>query len=145
MVSTHDGGAWARFSSVFPVLLLAQLVLVAMAVSNGVAGAGGGLQTGTIAGIAGVQALLMLLRTVPLLMLLSLPLLMIKRALPRTIALGVLWSLFIVVQVLLDQYFQVAHVPLGADLFGYSIAEIRTTLADGAPLGLRGVLALALP
>lgn len=145
MISTHDGGAWARFSSAFPVLLFAQLVLVAMAVSNGVAGAGGGLQTGAIAGIAGAQALLMLLRSVPILVLLSLPLLAIKRALPRYMALGVLWSLFIVVQVLLDQYFQVAHVPLGADLFGYSLAEIRTTLADGAPLGLRGVLAMALP
>ena len=62
MISTHDGGAWARFSSAFPVLLLAQLVLVAMAISNGVAGAGGGLQTGAIVGIAGAQAMLMLLR-----------------------------------------------------------------------------------
>ena len=145
MTSTHDGGAWARFSSVFPVLLLAQLVLVAMAVSNGVAAAGGGLQGGAIAGIAGAQAVLMLLRAVPLLMLLSVPLLMIRRTLPRVIAVGVLWSVFLIVQVMLDQYFQVAHVPLGADLFGYSVAEIRTTLADGAPLGLRGVLAMALP
>ena len=144
MRSTQDGSAWSRFASAFPVLLLAQLVSTLIAVVSGIGDVAGG-QGWAIAGIAVTQAVLMLLRAVPLLLLLSLPLLALKRPLPRAVALAVLWSLFLIVQALLDQYFQVAHVPLGADLFGYSLAEIRTTVADGAPLSLGGALALALP
>ncbi|MGH8053810.1 MAG: LTA synthase family protein [Stenotrophomonas sp.] len=146
MTSQHGASAWSRFSSAFPALLLAQCVLVAGAVLNGVAGATwDGNQKWAIAGVAAVQAVLVLLRAVPILLLLSLPLLALKRTWLRGAAVALLWSLFIAVQALLDQYFQVAHVPLGADVFGYSIAEIRTTLADGAALNSRSLLALFLP
>lgn len=146
MTATLNGSAWARFSSVFPVLLPAQLVLVVVTVANAVASAGDpASQRWTVAGVATAQALLVLLRAAPLLLLLSLPLLALKRPLPRAIALALLWSLFLLVQAGLEQYFQVAQVPLGADLFGYSIAEIRTTVADGAPLSVRGLLAVGLP
>lgn len=146
MTTQHGASAWSRFSSAFPALLLAQFVLVAGAVINGVAGATwDGNQKWAIAGVAALQALLVLLRAVPILLLLSLPLLALKRVWLRGLSIAALWSVFIALQALLDQYYQVAHVPLGADLFGYSLAEIRTTLADGAPLNPRNVLALVLP
>lgn len=142
MAVAQNGSAWARFSGVFPALLLAQLAVVAVAIANapaaGTGGAGG-------AAIAAVQSLQVLLRMVPLLLLLSLPLLLLKRPLWRAVALGLLWSLFIALQVMLDLYFQVAQVPLGADLFGYSLAEIRVTLADGASVKPGNLVAMALP
>lgn len=146
MVSADRGNAWSRFSAAFPALLLAQCTLVACAVVNGVADtAWDNGQKWAIAGIALAQATLVLLRVVPALLLLSLPLLVLKRVRLRIVALVVLWSLFVVVQVALNQYFQIAHVPLGADLFGYSAAEIRTTLSGDTPLEPRSVLAYALP
>ncbi|MCD9085514.1 LTA synthase family protein [Stenotrophomonas sp. SY1] len=146
MNATPHDSAYARFSSAFPALLLAQLVLVAAAVTNGMAGASwDASQRWAIAGVAVLQALGVLLRAVPVLLLLSLPLLAIRQPRLRLMALALLWSLFIVVQSLLDQYYQVAHVPLGADLFGYSAAEIRTTLADGAALKPRTLLMLSAP
>ena len=42
---------------------------------------------------------------------------------------GFLGSLLLVFYLLLIKYFQTALVPLGADLFGYSIAEINVTIA----------------
>ncbi|HEX5305215.1 MAG TPA: LTA synthase family protein [Dyella sp.] len=140
--ATPPGNAWSRFAAAFPALLPAQLGLVACAVFTGVAGAGG--QPWSIAGIALAQAALVLLRAVPLLLLLSLPLLALRRKRLRLVALGVLWSLFVLAQAALDQYFRVAHVPLGADLFGYSAAEIHTTLS-GTPFDLRSALAFGLP
>lgn len=143
--STQPGNAWSRFSAAFPALVLAQLALVACAVVPGVAGVSvDGRQPWTIAGIALAQAVLVLLRTVPILLLLSLPLLTLRQERLRLVALGVLWSLFVIAQAALNQYFQVAHVPLGADLFGYSVAEIHTTLS-GTPFDLRSVLACGLP
>lgn len=144
--SARGGNFWSRFSAAFPALLLAQFALVACAVVNGVADvAWDGSQKWAIAGIALVQAALVLLRVVPILLLLSLPLLALRQERLRSVALAALWSLLIVVQTGLDQYFQVAHVPLGADLFGYSMTEIRTSLSGGTPLDPRSVLAYALP
>lgn len=146
MSTSQAGSAYTRFSSAFPALLLAQLVLVAGAVINGVAGASwDGGQRWTIAGVALLQALATLLRAVPVLLLLSLPLLAIGSTRVRLVALAALWSLFIVIQSLLDQYYQVAHVPLGADLFGYSMAEIRTTLSGGGGVGVGGLLTMFAP
>ena len=143
--STRPGNAWSRFSAAFPALVLAQLALVACAVAQGVSDiAANGGQTWAIAGIAAAQAMLMLLRAVPIMLLLSLPLLALRGNRLRLVALGTLWSLFVVVQAALNQYFQVAHVPLGADLFGYSVAEVHTTLS-GTPFDLRDVLAFGLP
>lgn len=144
--STDRGNPWSRFSAIFPALLPAQIALVACAVVDGVADiAWDGGQKWAIAGIALAQAALVLLRAVPILLLLSLPLLALRRERLRIAVLAVLWSLFVMVQAGLNQYFQVAHVPLGADLFGYSLAEIRTTVSGDTPLDLRNVLAYALP
>ncbi|KZC41927.1 MULTISPECIES: LTA synthase family protein [Rhodanobacter] len=146
MSAARHGQAWSRFSAVFPALLPAQFVLAAGAVAHGVAGiARGDSQQWVVAGVTLAQAALALLRAAPILLLLSLPLLALKRPRLRVAAVAVLWSLFIAMQVALDQYFQVARVPLGADLFGYSVAEIRTTLSGGLPSDPRSVLAYALP
>ncbi|GLQ98250.1 LTA synthase family protein [Dyella mobilis] len=146
MTPVDNGNAWSRFAGAFPALLLAQFALVACAVFNGVADAAwDGSQRWAIAGIALAQAGLVLLRVVPILLLLSLPLLLLQRERMRIVALAVLWSLFVLVQAGLNQYFQVAHVPLGADLFGYSMAEIHTTLSGDTPLDPRSVLAYVLP
>lgn len=144
-VSTQPGDAWSRFAAAFPALLPAQLALVACAVVTGVAAVSADdRRPGIIAGIALAQAALVLLRAVPLLLLLSLPLLALRRERLRFAALGLLWSLFVVAQAALDHYFHVAHAPLGADLFGYSAAEIHTTLS-GTRFGLPGALTFGLP
>ncbi|MBD8880027.1 LTA synthase family protein [Rhodanobacter sp. 7MK24] len=144
--SAERGNFWSRFAPAFPALLLAQFALLACAVVSGVADtAWNGSERWAIAGVALAQAVLVLLRVMPILLLLSLPLLALRRERLRLVALAVLWSLFIVAQVGLNQYFQVAHVPLGADLFGYSAAEIRTTLSGDTPLDPRSMLAYALP
>ncbi|WP_266168871.1 LTA synthase family protein [Dyella subtropica] len=146
MTVEHHGNAYSRFSAAFPALLLAEFVLVADAVINGIANATwDGHQKWMIAGVAFAQAWWVLLRGVPALWLLSLPLLALKKPWLRAMALAVLWSVLVVAQALLDQYYQVAHVPLGTDLFGYSAAEIRTTLAGGAALDPRSLPALVLP
>jgi arylsulfatase A-like enzyme len=145
-MQVSQGGAWSRFAAAFPALLLAQFTLLACALVNGLAAASWtGGQRWAIACIAFAQSTLVLLRAAPPLLLLSLPLLAWKRERLRIVAVGVLWSLFVLLQAGLDQYFQVAHVPLGADLFGYSLAEIRSTLAGNMPGGWRGLLAFALP
>ena len=70
-------------------------------------------------------------RSLPLLCLLSWPLLRSDHG--RGAALVLLWASWLLVSIALEQYFLAARVPLGADLFGYSWQEIATT-ADG---GLR--------
>ncbi|HJW05826.1 MAG TPA: hypothetical protein VJ527_04945, partial [Rhodanobacter sp.] len=135
--------AWSRFAALFPALLPAQFVLAAGALVHGVAR--GDHQKWAVAGVALAQAAVALLRAAPFLLLLSLPLLALPRPRLRVAAVAVAWSLFIVMQVALDQYFQVARVPLGADLFGYSMAEIRTTLSGELPSDPYGVLAWVLP
>lgn len=146
MTVRHRDGAWSRYSAAFPVLLAAQFALVAGAMIHGFADVAlsGGQKT-AVALVAIVQALLVLLRASPILLLLSMPLLALKRSTPRVVSLAALWSVFILAEAVLDQYFQVAHVPLGADLFGYSVAEIRTILSGNSPLDPRSLLQLSLP
>ncbi len=73
---------------------------------------------------------LMLLRAWPLWCLLCLPLTGLS-AWSRTWALGLLGSVWLLVQLGLSQYFLMSGVPLGADLFGYTLTEIRTTVVAG--------------
>lgn len=62
------------------------------------------------------------------------PLYFISRRLALTIY-GITAILLVIIEIALIQYFSAAMVPLGADLFGYSLAEIRQTV--GAAGGLR--------
>lgn len=138
--------AWSRFSVAFLALLPAQAVLVAGALLQGFGVASWtGSQKLAIVGVALAQACLLLLRAAPILLLLSLPLLALRWRRVRGVSLAALWSIFVFVQAALDLYFQAAQVPLGADLFGYSAAEIHTTLAGAAPFDPHNLLEVALP
>lgn len=77
--------------------------------------------------------LLALIRYAPILFLLSLPLLMTDDRRRQTIRVGIFWTLVLVAHTALVTYYFTAGVPLGADLYAYSLAEIRTTVA-GQPL-----------
>jgi len=87
----------------------------------------------SLIGSALLADLLAFARALPLLFLLSWPLLRLRGERSRNVALTLLWSLWLLVPIALEQYFLAARVPLGADVFGYSWQEIATT-ADG---GLR--------
>jgi phosphoglycerol transferase MdoB-like AlkP superfamily enzyme len=75
-----------------------------------------------------VADILMLARALPIWCLLLLPIM----ALPERCRNWLLWALsglLIVAVVALDLYFSVSGVPLGADLFAYSLDEVRTTVS----------------
>jgi hypothetical protein len=42
-------------------------------------------------------------------------------------AVGTLWALFLMLQSSLERYYLTSRVPLGADLYAYTLSEIRTT------------------
>lgn len=84
-------------------------------------------------------------RSLPLLCLATMPLLLLRSARWRGIAVAILWSLWLVVQIALEQYFATTRVPLGADLFGYSWQEIVTTLAGGARVDATTIAGWLLP
>lgn len=73
------------------------------------------------------------------------PCLAIRSVRGQLLALGALGSLVLLVQAALVHYFQVAGVPLGADLVAYSLEELRTTVqASQAPWPLDVLAALGL-
>lgn len=140
----NDGreGAGARLLAWLPALLVAQSVLALLAAARALPQGAGAVAWGVA--IAG--QLLFLLRALPLL----LPVSLVLAALPQRrwamLAVGACWVVFLLVQALLEQYFLVAGVALGADLFGYRLDEIRTTLGGASgELGARGVAGLLLP
>jgi uncharacterized sulfatase len=144
--SSHGFAAAAcRFLALLPALLLAGLCARAFELVAG-------MPTGTatddalhVAGLALRQDVLGVLRYLPALFLLSLPFLLLRSQRARRLGVGLLWSLLLLLQGALAQYFLVARVPLGADLFAYSAQEIRETLAPGSGPGLGGIAALVLP
>ena len=85
-------------------------------------------------GVAALDDLLVFGRSLPLLFLLSWPLLRLRSARWRLVSIALLWGAWLAVQVALEQYFLVTQVPLGADLFGYSWNEVVTTAQGGARL-----------
>jgi len=132
----------ARLLGLLPALVLAQLGLwICSLARTGTVG----IAPLTVAATALGNDVLALARALPMLVLLSWPLLTLRSPRLRLLAVGLLWSLFLLAQGALEQYFLVARTPLGADLFGYSWAEIRTTLADGADLRASTVLGMIAP
>lgn len=77
---------------------------------------------------------LSLLRFLPGLYIISLPALLIPWNRIRLTTLLILWSIVLIVQALLVQYFIASGVLLGADILGYSISEIHQTLGHGLQL-----------
>ena len=135
--------AASRLWAWLPALLLAQLVLALGAALRAAPEAAGA--PGLVALAVGNQ-LLFLLRALPLLLLLAWPLACLPGRRAALVAVGALWSLFLLLQAGLEQYYLAARVPLGADLFGYGLAEIRTTVGGaGAAIGAAGWAGLLLP
>lgn len=133
----------ARLWTWLPTLLLAQLVLTLWSALRAVPEAAG---APVLVALAVGNQLLFLLRALPLLLLLAWPLASLPGRRAALLAVGALWSLFLLLQAGLEQYYLAARVPLGADLFGYSLAEIRTTVGGaGAAIGAAGWAGLSLP
>lgn len=134
--------AGARLLAWLPALLVAQLVLALWAGARALPpGAGAAAWA-----LAVVGQLLFLLRALPLLLPASLALAALPARRWALLGVGACWALFLLAQALLEQYFLTAGVALGADLFGYRLEEIRTTLGGaGGALGLIGVAGLLLP
>jgi phosphoglycerol transferase MdoB-like AlkP superfamily enzyme len=60
-------------------------------------------------------------------------------------AYGVIGSIVIILYAVLIKYFATALVPLGADLFGYSLNDIETTIRGGATLDVVSILLVIIP
>ena len=70
-------------------------------------------------------------RYLPVLFLVSWPMLALPSKRARLLSIGVLWSTITLGQFGLTGYFLITRVPLGADLFSYSWNEIKTAAAGG--------------
>lgn len=68
-----------------------------------------------------------------------------KRRNKLYVAAGVIFSLFILIYLLLIKYYFTAMVPLGADLFGYSFADIKKTVSSSTSIDLMSIVVLLLP
>lgn len=136
--------AAASFLSLVPALLAGMLCLRAWALwlewpAQAVTASAG------VIGAAVLQDLLVFGRGLPLLFLLSWPLLRLRDVRWRVTTVGLLWAAWLAVQIALEQYFLAARVPLGADLFGYSWAEIATTIDGGARADVPALAGWLLP
>lgn len=138
------GAALGDVLSCLPALVLAWLCL---RVAESWHVAGGAVKLASMFGPALANDLLSLLRY-GFLFVLGAPLLALVPARRWRLALlGLSWSLLLAFQAGLLQYQWIAGVPLGADLFGYTRAEVATTVGGGwrvdPPLVLALLAALA--
>jgi hypothetical protein len=122
------GAALADVLSCLPALMLAWLCLRAAETWHA---AGAEVKVAILFGPALANDLLSLLRY-GFVFVLGAPLLAAVPARRWRIALlGAAWTLLLAAQAGLLQYHWIAGVPLGADLFGYTRAEVATTVAGG--------------
>ena len=138
------GAALGEVPGCLPALVLAWLCL---RVAESWHAAGGEMKVSILFGPALANDLLSLLRY-GFLFVLGAPLLaLVPGPRWRRALLGACWSLLLLAQAGLLQYHWVAGVPLGADLFGYTGAEVATTVGGAwradAPLLLALLGALA--
>lgn len=119
-----------RFLSAMPALVLAFFLLRLAVLAHG--WPPGGTAHGTLLVIgAFVNDLLALGRYLPVLFLMSWPLLALRTPRARLLAIGGFWSLLVLIQVGLSGYFLITRAMLGADLFQYSWSEIKTSAVGG--------------
>jgi hypothetical protein len=122
------GAALVDVLSCLPALMLAWLCLRAAETWHA---AGGEVKVSILFGPALANDLLSLLRYC-FLFVLGAPLLApVSTRRWRIGLLGASWSVLLAAQASLLQYHWIAGVPLGADLFGYTRAEVATTVAGG--------------
>lgn len=140
------GPVAAAFLRLLPALLAGLLVLRAAELLAGMdPGTPPALAARVWLTAAGLD-LLCLAGYLPLLFLASLPFLPPARTAPGA-KLAVLWSVLLALQLALTQYFFLSGVPLGADLFAYSVKDLLTTLGGtggysyGLPLSFFAALA----
>ena len=131
--------------SCLPALMLAWLCL---RVAETWHAAGGEIRVATMFGPALANDLLALLRYGFLFVLCAPLLALVPARRWRVLLLGLAWSLLLAIEAGLLQYHWIAGVPLGADLFGYTRAELATTVGGGwrvdPPLVVALLAALAL-
>ena len=138
------GAAAARFLDRLPALVLALLCLRVAELSTGAQTGATLSELGRAAATAIGLDLVNLARYLPGLFVFSLPFLLIRSRRGGFWSLGLAWSLLVLVQAALVQYYLTARVPLGAELFAYSWRDIRTTVSGGAELDAAVVLGLVL-
>ena len=126
-------GALATGLETLPALLAGWLVL---RIAETIHAGAGGIEVSVLFGPALANDLLALARYAFVFLLGAVPLALLPRRRWRVMALGVLWSALLAAQAGLLQYHWTAGVPLGADLFGYSRAEIATTVGGRAQPGI---------
>jgi uncharacterized sulfatase len=126
--------AAARFLRLLPAFVLAFAWLRA---AEFIAGWPAGIAADAAAwGLARALAddLLGLLRVLPILLFVSLPALLAHSRRVLLPGVGITWSALVLTQACLVQYFIATRVPLGADLYTYSVAEIRAAAFAGLHL-----------
>jgi uncharacterized sulfatase len=138
------GGAAARFLDCLPALVLALLCLRTAELIAGIQTGSGLTEAAPTAATAIGLDLVSLARYLPGLFLCSLPFFLIRSRRGSFYAIGLAWSLLVLVQAALVQYFLTARVPLGSDLFAYSWRDIQTTVAGSASLDAALAIGLAL-
>jgi hypothetical protein len=125
--------AASRFLAALPALAFGLALLrLAELVEGWPSGATAGAGTSTVVG-AFAQDLLALGRYVPVLFLISSPVLAWRTRRAQFWGFGGLWTALILTQLGLVAYFLNTRVPLGADLFSYSWSEIQTSAAGSDP------------
>ncbi|OGR77525.1 MAG: hypothetical protein A2X32_01250 [Elusimicrobia bacterium GWC2_64_44] len=131
-------GEFFRF---LPALLAALLLLRAAELLSG-------MEPGTAFGTAALVwltaaalDLYALAKYLPLLFLLSLPLLGRKNG--SVTGLGLAWSVFLLLQMVMVQYYFKSGVPLGADMYAYSLKDIFTTVKGAGALSVPMFFGLA--
>jgi uncharacterized sulfatase len=136
--------AASLFFTLLPALLLAAFFLRSAELASGLQAGAPLAEKARIAAAALGLDLLSLARYLPVLFLCSLPFLLIRSGRARFWSLGLAWTLPLLTYASLLQYFLTARVPLGADLFAYTWADILTTAEGGLPLNWTVAAGLAL-
>src|SRR5258706_12662896 len=128
------GAAVTRFVGLLPAFLLAMLCLRAAELGAGMPAGAGFAETIRISAWALAGDAYVLARFLPLLLLLSLAPVLSSSGHAVFWSLGLIWSALVAVQAALIQYFVTARVPLGADLYAYSLRDVHETVAAGLRL-----------
>ena len=122
-----------RFLAALPALALGLVLLrLAELVEGWPPGATAGARSSSVVR-AFLEDLLAFGRHVPVLFLVSWPVLALRSRWARFLAISGLWSALILAQLGLVAYFLDTRVPLGADLFSYSWGEMKTSAAGSHP------------
>ena len=145
-LTSRVGAAPGRFLRLVPALLLALLCLRVVELVAGIP-SGAPLATGALITIRALASdAYALAALLPLLFLYSLLPLLFRSRKGTLWGLGLAWSLLVTAHAALIQYFITARVPLGADLYAYSLRDINETVTAGlkpnVTLGAGTVLAL---